>query len=91
MAPIDELVDRLRRKIDENNRMYAGKQISDHDLLIAKNIAFTMCGGDVTKNSMVNEDWVLKIEKEKFIELATSDKTADRIQYMLEKGKPLRN
>jgi len=27
MAPIDELVDRLRRKIDENNRMYAGKQI----------------------------------------------------------------
>lgn len=71
--------------------MYAGKQISDHDLLIAKNIAVTMCGGDVTKNCVVNEDWVLKIEKEKFIELATSDKTADRIQYMLENGKPLRN
>jgi 3-hydroxyacyl-CoA dehydrogenase len=71
--------------------MHAGNQISDHDLFIAKNIAITMCGGFITKGSVVNEDWVLKLEKEKFIELATSDKTADRIQYMLENGKPLRN
>ncbi|MCE2705580.1 MAG: 3-hydroxyacyl-CoA dehydrogenase/enoyl-CoA hydratase family protein [Proteobacteria bacterium] len=71
--------------------MYAGGQISDHDMLIAKNIAATMCGGEIEKDSKVSEDWVLNIEKQKFQELATSQKTADRIQYMLENGKPLRN
>lgn len=71
--------------------MYAGGQISDHDMLIAKNIAITMCGGEIEKGSKVSEDWVLAVEKEKFIELATSDKTGARIQHMLETGKPLRN
>ncbi len=71
--------------------MYAGGQISDHDLLIAKNIAITMCGGAIEKDSRVSEDWVLAVEKEKFIELAISDKTGARIQHMLETGKPLRN
>lgn len=71
--------------------MYAGGQISDHDMLIAKNIAITMCGGEIERDSEVTEDWVLNIEKNKFSELAVSQKTADRIQYMLETGKPLRN
>jgi 3-hydroxyacyl-CoA dehydrogenase len=71
--------------------MYAGKQISDHDLLIAKNIAITMCGGEIERDSVVSEDWVLSLEKANFKQLAVSQKTADRIQHMLEKGKPLRN
>lgn len=71
--------------------MYAGGQISDHDLLIAKNIATVMCGGEIEKGTVVSEDWVLKVELEKFIELATTEKTAARIQYMLTNGKPLRN
>lgn len=71
--------------------MYAGGQISDHDLLIAKNIAAVMCGGEVENGSEVSQDWVLKVELEKFVELAKTQKTADRIQYMLTNGKPLRN
>lgn len=71
--------------------MHVGKQISDHDLLIAENIASVMCGGEIIRNSVVSENWVLSIEKDKFRELAVSKKTEDRIQYMLEKGKPLRN
>lgn len=71
--------------------MFAGGQISEHDLFIAKNIATVMCGGEVEKGSIVSEDWVLNVEKEKFKELALTQKTADRIQHMLEKGKPLRN
>lgn len=71
--------------------MYAGGQISDHDLLIATNIAKVMCGGEVEKDSVVSQDWVLKQELENFIELASTQKTADRIQYMLTNGKPLRN
>jgi 3-hydroxyacyl-CoA dehydrogenase len=71
--------------------MFAGGQISEHDLLIAKNIASVMCGGEVEKESLVSQDWVLNVEKEKFKQLAVTPKTADRIQHMLEKGKPLRN
>ena len=71
--------------------MYAGGQISDHDLLIATNIARVMCGGEIEKGSIVSQDWVLNVEKERFKELAITQKTADRIQYMLENGKPLRN
>jgi 3-hydroxyacyl-CoA dehydrogenase len=71
--------------------MRAGAQISEHDLLIAQNIATVMCGGAIEKGSVVSEDWVLKIEAEKFKQLAESPKTSERIQYMLENGKPLRN
>jgi len=71
--------------------MYAGNQISEHDLLIARNIAVTMCGGEIERGSVVSEDWVLGLEKANFKQLAVSQKTADRIQHMLEKGKPLRN
>ena len=71
--------------------MFAGGQISEHDLFIAKNLATVMCGGAIENGSKVSQDWVLGIEKEKFKELALTQKTADRIQHMLEKGKPLRN
>lgn len=71
--------------------MHAGGQISDHDLLIAKNIAVVMCGGAIENGSIVSADWVLNIEKEKFVELATTEKTAARIEHMLISGKALRN
>ncbi len=71
--------------------MLAGEQISEHDMFIAKNIAIVMCGGEIEKDTIVSEDWVLNIEKEKFKELALSEKSAARMQYMLENGKPLRN
>ncbi|MCC2644336.1 MAG: 3-hydroxyacyl-CoA dehydrogenase [Burkholderiales bacterium] len=71
--------------------MYAGGQISEHDLLIARNIAIVMCGGEIENGTEVSVNWVLNVEKEKFIELATTQKTAARIEYMLTNGKPLRN
>lgn len=71
--------------------MFASGQISEHDLLIAKNIATVMCGGNIEKGSKVSENWVLNLEKEKFKELALTEKTVERIQYMLKNGKPLRN
>lgn len=71
--------------------MHAGHQISDHDVSIARSLAYVMCGGNVDAGTVVSEDWLLHLEKEKFADLATSDKTAARIQHMLETGKPLRN
>ena len=71
--------------------MFVGKQISEHDMLIAESAAYVMCGGDVEKGTVVTEDWILKIEKQRFVELTETSKTAERIQYILENGKPLRN
>lgn len=71
--------------------MIAGKQISEHDMFIAQSLAQVMCGGNVEEGTEVSQDWVLAIEKEKFADVSTSEKTAQRIQYMLENGKPLRN
>nr|WP_119342836.1 3-hydroxyacyl-CoA dehydrogenase/enoyl-CoA hydratase family protein [Facilibium subflavum] len=71
--------------------MRDGNQISAHDYKIACNLADAMCGGEIEKDTWVSEDWVLKRELENFVELALSDKSAARMQHMLETGKPLRN
>ena len=71
--------------------MYEGRQISTHDLLIAQSIAVVMCGGEIDKEALASQDWLLNLEKLNFTTLALSEKTAQRIQHMLEKGKPLRN
>ena len=71
--------------------MRDGKQISAHDYKIACNLADAMCGGEIEKDTLVSEDWLLKRELENFVELALSEKSAARMQYMLETGKPLRN
>jgi len=64
---------------------------SDHDVKIAKKIAYVLCGGDLTGAQKVSEQYLLDIEREAFLSLCGEQKTMERIQYMLEKNKPLRN
>jgi 3-hydroxyacyl-CoA dehydrogenase len=71
--------------------MMEGGFISPHDFLIGSKIAHVMCGGEVEAGSMVDEDWILDLERQAFLELAATEKTQERIQYMLKNGKPLRN
>ena len=71
--------------------MRDGNQISEHDYKIAVNLADTMCGGQIEKDTKVSEDWLLERELINFRELAVSEKTEARMKYMLETGKPLRN
>lgn len=71
--------------------MRDGNQISEHDYKIAVNLANTMCGGEIEKDTEVSEDWLLEKELENFTELAMSEKTEARMKHMLETGKPLRN
>lgn len=71
--------------------MFAGKYISEYDKKIAQCAADVMCGGELSRGVTVSEDWLLKLEKENFIKLATTEQAAARIQHMLETGKPLRN
>jgi 3-hydroxyacyl-CoA dehydrogenase len=71
--------------------MLAGGHISEHDMLVASKIAYVMCGGDVEAGSLVDERWLLDLERECFMELLATEKTQARIEYTLKTGKPLRN
>ena len=68
-----------------------GGFISEHDYQIGCRIAETMCGGDVEAGSLVDEQWLLDLERKNFMELLATDKTKARVEYMLKNGKPLRN
>lgn len=71
--------------------MVLNHQISDHDRLIGKKLASVLTGGNVSPTTPVTEQHLLDLELEAFLSLCGEAKTQDRIQFMLEKGKPLRN
>lgn len=71
--------------------MTAGNYISDHDKKIANKLAYVMAGGDLSEPTLVSEQYLLDLEREAFLSLCTERKTLERIQFMLTKGKPLRN
>jgi 3-hydroxyacyl-CoA dehydrogenase len=71
--------------------MLEGGFISEHDYNIGCRVAETLCGGDVEAGSLVDEDWLLDLERRNFMELLATDKTQARIEHMLKNGKPLRN
>jgi len=71
--------------------MLEGRFISAHDYEIATRIATVICGGEVDRGSLVDEEWLLKLEREHFVALAQMPKTQERIAHMLKTGKPLRN
>jgi len=64
---------------------------SEHDIKIAKKVAYVLCGGDLTSQQKVSEQYLLDIEREAFLSLCGEQKTLERIQYMLTNNKPLRN
>ncbi|WP_140910282.1 3-hydroxyacyl-CoA dehydrogenase/enoyl-CoA hydratase family protein [Cognatiluteimonas lumbrici] len=71
--------------------MREGRFISAHDDEIATRIATVLSGGEVDRGSVVDEDWLLRLEREHFVALAQMPKTQERIAHMLKTGKPLRN
>jgi len=73
------------------NEFRLGNYMSDYDVEIARKIAFVLCGGDLTQEQEVSEQYLLDIEREGFLELLKNQKTQERIQYMLMNNKPLRN
>ena len=73
------------------DQMEAGKYISEHDKKIANKLAYVMAGGDLSESTLVSEQYLLDLEREAFLSLTAERKTLERIQFMLTKGKPLRN
>jgi 3-hydroxyacyl-CoA dehydrogenase len=71
--------------------MKEGGFISDHDYDIGCRVAEVICGGDVETGSLVDEQWILDLERKHFLELVAMEKTKARVEHMLKTGKPLRN
>ncbi|MCC6534613.1 MAG: 3-hydroxyacyl-CoA dehydrogenase [Burkholderiales bacterium] len=71
--------------------MLEGGFISEHDYLIGCKVATVICGGDVEGGSLVDEDWLLDLERTHFMELLATEKTQARIDHTLKTGRPLRN
>ena len=71
--------------------LQAGYFASEHDVAIATRIADTLCGGAIERGSLVDEEWLLDLERKHFVELAQTEKTQARIAHTMTTGKPLRN
>lgn len=73
------------------NSMFRGNYISEHDVKIAKKLAYVMCGGDLSEETLVSEQYLLGLERETFLSLCGEKKTLERLQSVLKTGKPVRN
>lgn len=73
------------------NELFKAGYASPHDIHIARKVAWVLCGGDLSGPQDVSEKYLLDIEREAFLSLCGEQKTQERIQHMLQTGKPLRN
>ncbi|UCF92177.1 MAG: enoyl-CoA hydratase/isomerase family protein [Desulfobacterales bacterium] len=71
--------------------MVHGKFVSAYDAFLARRIAYVISGGDVRDNAEIEEDVILTLERQAFMEFLGEEKTQARIDHMLKTGKPLRN
>ena len=71
--------------------MRDGGFISPHDFHISTLIAEVVCGGDVDAGSIVTEEYLMTLERERFCALLDHPKSQERIMGMLQTGKPVRN
>jgi len=71
--------------------MRDGGFISGYDFVVALAIARVMCGGELEPGSIVDEKWLLDLERREFMTLLRNTKTQERILHTLKTGKPLRN
>ncbi len=68
-----------------------GRYASEYDGVIAGQLARALTGGGLSEPQWVPEEYILKLEKEAFLELLKQEKTQERIEALLRTGKPKRN
>jgi 3-hydroxyacyl-CoA dehydrogenase len=71
--------------------MHQAGYATDHDSVVAKKLAYVMCGGDLSEPTFVSEQYLLDLEREAFLSLCGERKSLERIQSVLKSGKPVRN
>ncbi len=71
--------------------MKTANYATEHDSVVAKKLAYVMCGGDLSEPTFVSEQYLLDLEREAFLSLCGEKKTLERIQSVLKSGRPVRN
>ena len=72
-------------------QMREGRYASEHDVRVGRELGFVLCGGDLSEGQWVGEDYFLDLERQAFLNLCREPKSIERIWYMLQNSKPLRN
>jgi 3-hydroxyacyl-CoA dehydrogenase len=65
--------------------------IAEYEAHIARKLAHVICGGSITRASTAPEQYFLDLEREAFKSLCGEQRTLVRMEYLLKKGKVLRN
>lgn len=73
------------------NSMLSGNYMSEHDRVISEKLGFVLCGGDLSENTVVSEQYLLDLERKAFVELCAERKTLERLESLVKTGKILRN
>ncbi len=73
------------------NGMQKGGYATEHDALVARKLAYVLCGGDLSEQSLVSEQYLLDLEREAFLSLCGEKKSLERIQAVPKTGRPIRN
>jgi 3-hydroxyacyl-CoA dehydrogenase len=73
------------------NSMLSGHYMSEHDGVISEKLGWVMCGGDLSENTVVSEQYLLDLERKAFVELCMQRKTLERLESLVKTGKILRN
>ena len=71
--------------------MKMGSFVTEYEAEMGGIIADVITGGDVLPGTPISEEYLLELERQAFLKLCGNKKTAERVQHMLKKGKPLRN
>ena len=71
--------------------LYNDKKILDHGMVVGKELAYVLSGGDTNLDKEISEDQMFKLELDSFMKLIETKKTQDRITHTLKTGKPLIN
>ncbi|NEP00143.1 MAG: 3-hydroxyacyl-CoA dehydrogenase/enoyl-CoA hydratase family protein [Symploca sp. SIO2E9] len=68
-----------------------GGFISEYDRYLANCLASVITGGELSAPTLVDENYLLQLERETFLPLLGEKKTQERIAHLLKTKKPLRN
>ena len=71
--------------------LYNENKILDHGMVVGKELAYVLSGGDTNLNKEISEDQMYNLELNSFMKLIENKKTQERISHTLKTGKPLIN
>ena len=86
--PGKEVKDKMIVMLD---KLYNDKIILDHGMVVAKELAHVLSGGDTNIDKSLTEEDLYKLELDAFMKLIETKETQDRIKHTLATGKPLNN